>query len=156
MTPAVIWTMTAVALVLVVLLGAMPLKRLMRRREEGVALKSFRLQRELLEAKFFDLAGSLGKQRGLRWKECDWQPAVTFARDCRTHLLTAFVAVDIHFEAIAGGDMEDVAAVDTVRDAVALFHYEQGRWGTGGRALFNMNPEDAIIRFKDQYEPIIS
>ena len=71
-----------------------------------------------------------------------------------TGLLTAFVAVNISFEAIAGGDMEDVEAVNTVRDAAAVFHYQRGRWGTGGRALFNMNPHDAIQRLEGQYEPV--
>ena len=31
------------------------------------ALRVFRLQREMLEAKFFDLASTQGKPRGLRW-----------------------------------------------------------------------------------------
>ena len=33
---------------------------------------------------------------------------------CAAVLLTAFVAVNVRFEAIEGGDMEDVAAVSTV------------------------------------------
>ena len=69
-------------------------------------------------------------------------------------LLTAFVAVNIRFEAIEGGDMEDVEAVGLLRDAAALFHYQTGSWGTGGRALFNMNPADAISRLNGQYEPV--
>ena len=71
-----------------------------------------------------------------------------------TGLLTAFVAVNIRFEAVEGGDMEDVEAVATVRDAAALFHYNRGRWGTGGRALFNMNPEDALNRLEGQFEAV--
>ena len=122
--------------------------------QRAVAL--FRLQREQLEAKFFDLAAGLGKPRDLRWLECDWQNPVTFARDVHTGLLTAFVAVNIHFEAVEGGDMEDVEAVGTVRDAAAVFHYQRGRWGTGGRALFNMNPQDALIRLQGQFEPVSS
>jgi hypothetical protein len=50
--------------------------------------------------------------------------------------------------------MEGVEAVGMVRDAAALFHYHRGRWGTGGRALFNMNPSDALVHFKGQIEPI--
>jgi len=118
------------------------------------ALDAFRLQREMLEAKFFDVASTLGKPRGLRWIECDWEDAVTFARDRETGLLTAFVAVNIRFEAIEGGGMEDVAAVSSIRDAAALFHYQKGRWGTGGRALFNLNPDEALIRLENQFEPL--
>jgi hypothetical protein len=126
-----------------------------RAREVQRAMQGFKLQRELLEAKFFDLAASLGKPRGLRWVDCEWLEKVTFARDLSDGLLTAFVAVNISFEAIAGGDMEDVAAVGNIREAAAVFHYRKGRWGTGGRALFNMNPEDAVSRLQGQYEPIV-
>jgi hypothetical protein len=145
----------AVVLVLIVVLAvARPLVTSARQRRATRALKQFRLQREQLEAHFFNRAGSLGKPRGLRWLECDWQSQVTFGRDVKTGILTAFVGVNIRFEALEGGDMEDVEAVSMVRDAAALFHYHRGRWGTGGRALFNMNPSDALVHFKGQIEPI--
>jgi len=131
-----------------------PLRRWWRAREVETAVRLFRLHREVLEAKFFDVASSLGKPKGLRWLDCNWQQPVTFARDRNSGLLTAFVAVNVRFEAIEGGDMEGVAAVDTVRDAAAVFHYRGGRWGTGGRALFNLNPQDAIERLEDQFEPV--
>lgn len=117
-------------------------------------MQAFRFQREMLEAKFFDIAATSGKPRGLRWMDCGWGNEVSYARDRETGLLTAFVAVNIYFEAIEGGDMEDVEAVDTVRDAAALFHYQNGRWGTGGRALFNLNPEEALVRLENQFEPV--
>jgi len=116
------------------------------------AVRNFRFRREALEARFLDLARTLGKPRGLRWRECDWLESTTFARDRTSGLITAFVGINIHFEAIEGGDMEDVAAVGTVRDAVALFHFQNGAWGTGGKALFNMNPEDAVTRLVAQYD----
>jgi hypothetical protein len=131
-----------------------PLRTWWRAREAERAVRAFRLQREVLEAKFFDIASSLGKPRGLRWLDCNWQKAATFARDRSTGLLTAFVAVNIRFEAVEGGDMEGIAAVDTVRDASAVFHYQGGRWGTGGKPLFNMDPESALVRLEDQFEPI--
>jgi hypothetical protein len=152
------WVATAVFVVLAVAvaLAWRPLRRWMRRREVERALRTFRTQREQLEARFFDRAAALGKPRDLRWLECDWQDAVTFARDTESGLLTAFVAVNIRFEAVEGGDMEDVEAVGTVRDAAGVFHYRKGRWGTGGRALFNMNPADAVTRLQGQYEPVSS
>jgi hypothetical protein len=131
-----------------------PLFRAWRRRKEERALRAFRLQREQLEVQFFRLAASLGKPRGLRWLDCEWLDSVTFGRDVKTGMLTAFAAVNIRFEAVEGGDMEDVEAVSTIRDAAALFHFHRGRWGTGGRALFNMNPTDALVRLRDQFEPI--
>lgn len=144
-----------VAVVLVaVAFGAKPLARWMRAREAKRAIESFRIRREQLEAKFIDLASSLGKPRGVRWKECDWQEPVTFARERQTGLLTAFASVNVSFEAVEGGDMEEVEHVGLLRDGCALFHYQHGRWGTGGRVLFNMNPQDALVRLQTQYEAV--
>ncbi len=131
-----------------------PIRRFFAAREEKRALALFRVQREQLEARFFDMAAAIGKPRGLRWVDCDWLSDVTFARDRNSGLVTAFAAVNIRFEAIEGGDMEDIAAVSTIRDAAAVFHYQTGRWGTGGRALFNMNPVDAIERLAGQFDAI--
>jgi len=131
-----------------------PVRAWRERRETDRARQEFRRQREVLEAKFFDLAARSGKPRDLRWVDCDWLESVTYARDRKSGLLTAFVAVNIRFEAIEGGDMEGVAAVGNIRDAAAVFHYERGHWGTGGRALFNMNPVDAIERLQGQFKPV--
>lgn len=149
------WLIGSTLVVLVAIAGlAIPLAKAWQRRDVKHALQLFRLRREMLEARFFDVARGLGKPRGLRWVGCDWQNAVTFARDKQTGLLTAFVAVNIRFEAIEGGGMEEVAAVSTVRDAAAVFHYRDGVWGTGGRALFNMNPQDAVRQLSGQFSPI--
>lgn len=144
----------SIAILISIVLAWKPVSRWLRKKETREAIKRFRLQREHLEARFFDLARSQGKPRGLRWLDCDWQPEVLFARDLQSGMLTAFVAVNIYFEAIEGGDMEDVEHVSTVRDAAALFHYQRGHWGTGGRSLFNMNPQDAVARFEGQFEPV--
>ncbi|MCY2963727.1 MAG: hypothetical protein NT069_08795 [Planctomycetota bacterium] len=131
-----------------------PLRRLRRANEEASARTAFRQQREVLEAKFFDLAARSGKPRGLKWIDVEFLDDLGFARDRQTGLLAAFVSVNIRFEAIPGGDMEDVAAVGNVRDACALFHYEAGGWGTGGKTLFNVSPREAIARFHTQFEPL--
>lgn len=133
-----------------------PWRAARQRAETEQAMRQFRLQREQLEAKFLDLARASGKPRGLRWLDGEWQSEVTFARACDTGLLTAFVGLHVRFEAIEGSDMEGVAAVDTVRDAAAVFHYQRGRWGTGGRVLMNMNPAEAILRLAGQYNPVAS
>ena len=148
------WIVAALVVFAVVAFGARPLLNVLRRREAQAARKLFKVRREMLEAKFFELASRAGKPRGLIWKECDWQEPVTFARDLESGLLTAFVGVEIHFEAVEGGDMEDVEAVSTIRDAAAVFHYRQGQWGTGGKALFNMNPHDAVARLVGQFEAV--
>jgi hypothetical protein len=124
-----------------------------RRRELTRALAEWIRRRPELETQFLDLARASGKPQGLSWTACDWTGAIRFARERTTGLLTAFAGVVIHFEADEGGGMEGVEAVPLPRDATALFHYRHG-WGTGGRALFNMSPPDALERLKDQFDPI--
>ena len=148
------WLGMGAVLLGVVAVTAVPLAARWQRREARQATKLFQQQRAQLQLTFLQMARSVGKPRGLRWLDCDWLDAVTFARDRQSKLLTAFAGVNIRFEAIEGGDMEDVAAVSTVRDAVAVFHFQNGAWGTGGKALFNMNPQEAIERLVAQFEPI--
>lgn len=132
-----------------------PIAQAWREAEARRAIGEFRRQREQAEAKFFDLARSAGKPKGLEWIGCDWIAEETvFGRDVQTGQLAAFVPVNIRFEAIEGGDMEEVEAVGLLRDAAAVFHYQNGVWSTGGRALFNMNPGEALSRLEGQYEPV--
>ena len=114
--------------------------------------RQFLQQREHLEAAFFTAAGASGKPRGLRWSNCDWENEVAFARERQTGRLAALVAVTIAFEAIEGGDMEGVEAVGNLRNASAVFFHDGHRWRTTGKAIFNLNPGEAIEHFKGQYE----
>jgi len=118
------------------------------------AQELFALQRERLEAKFIDAASKSGKPRGLRWKNCDWDGPVAFARERRTGQLAALAGVTIQFEAVEGSDMEGLPAVATLRDASAVFFFHRGQWHTVGKIIFNMNPTMAIEHFKNQYEPV--
>ncbi|WP_437201879.1 hypothetical protein [Planctomicrobium sp. SH664] len=150
------WMMWLGSIPLVGMLFAVVLRmvKFYQRTESTRAMRLFRLRREGLEAKFFDLAVARGKPRGLRWVHCDWKNEVHFARDVENGLLTAFVGVDIYFEALEDGDMVDVEAVHEFREASAVFHYQGGIWGTGGKALFNLSPAHAVTRLAGQYEPV--
>lgn len=143
-----------VAVVGLIAVAWKPLQRRSRMAVLNQAQADFKMNREVLEAKFFDLASRCGKPRDLRWLGCDWDSDVLYATETQSRLLTAFVGINIRFEAVEGGDMEDVEAVGLLRDATAIFHYQNGMWGSGGRALFNMNPQDAINRLQGQFEPI--
>jgi hypothetical protein len=99
-------------------------------------------------------AASTGKPRGLRWQECEWEREIVFARERRTGRLTALVAVNISFEAIEDGDMENLLAAGDPRTASAVFVFARGQWRTEGRAVFNLNPVEALERLKRQYEPV--
>ncbi len=131
-----------------------PLRGIFQEIQIERARELFALQRERLEAKFLDLAAASGKPRGLRWKDCDWANEVQFARERTTGQLAALVGVTIRFEAVAGGDMEDLPSVGNLRNASAVFYFRRGHWHTSGRALFNMNPDEALNHFRGQYERV--
>jgi hypothetical protein len=118
------------------------------------ARELFVLQRERLEARFISAAAASGKPRGLRWQGCDFENEVAFARERRTGQLAALVGVTIQFEAVEGSDMEGLPAVGNLRNASAVFFFQRGQWLTVGKAIFNMNPPEAIEHFKTQYERV--
>jgi hypothetical protein len=111
-------------------------------------------QRPRLEDAFFQAASVSGKPRGLRWKQCQWENLIEWMRDKNTGQIVAFVGVTILFEAIEGGDMEGLAAVGNLRNATAVFFYENEQWQTAGRAIFNLNPNEAVAHFSAGYERI--
>ena len=113
----------------------------------------FERHRELLELQYFELASSTGLPRGLRWLHCEWLPSQILLRDRTTGQPNLLVSINLRFEAIAGSDMEDVAAVANIRDACAVFQWQKNAWITSGRTLFNMNPEEARQRLAASYEP---
>jgi uncharacterized membrane protein YsdA (DUF1294 family) len=114
-----------------------------------VLRRAFHRERERVEAKFVELASSGGKPRGLRWKDCDFEDGVAYARDRKSGELCAFVAVTVSFEAIEGGGMEDVEAVGNLRAATAVFRHKDRHWTTDGRVIFNLKPVQAIAHFQD-------
>jgi hypothetical protein len=118
----------------------------------GEARTLFHAQHTQLQERFFRAAAASGKPRGLRWKACEWAGPVEFARERGTGRLAALAGVTIQFEAVEGGDMEGVAAVGNLRNASAVFFFHRGRWQTTGKAVFNLNPDEALQRFAGQYE----
>ena len=144
----------AALLVALVALGWRHVRDLMREIRTERARELFRLQREHLEAKFFDLASHSGKPRGLSWSDVEWGDKVKFVRDRRSGDMVALVGITIQFEAVVGGGMEENPNVGNLRDATAVFNFYRSHWITQGRALFNMNPDVAIHRYHDQYEPV--
>ncbi|MEO8496017.1 MAG: hypothetical protein ABI614_13165 [Planctomycetota bacterium] len=128
------------------------------RRQQVSSLKrareTFRLRREWLEASFLGRAAASGKPRGLRWVNCDFENGVSFARDRRTGRYRALVGVTISFEAIKGGGMEDVEAVGNLRAATVVFRLDGPEWRADDRALFNLNPAEAIAHYQNELESV--
>jgi hypothetical protein len=148
-----IYVALGVAVLLIGILGAgavfarkrvLPIVRPVPQVTEESARDEFHIRREMLEAKFLTLAAGSGKPRGLAWSDCDFEDDVSFARDRESRELQALVAVTIRFEAVEGGGMEDNPNVGNLRAATAVFRFQHGVWMTDGRAIFNLNPAEAI------------
>jgi hypothetical protein len=150
------WILAGVAVIGVVLAAFAwrPAREVLRDIRTERARELFHLQRERMEAKFDDLARGTGKPHGLRWLDIEWSDGVRFVRNRQSGDMAAFVGITVRFEAIPGGGLEDNPNVSNMRDATALFNYDRGQWITEGRALFNMDPDVAIDRYHDQYEPV--
>jgi hypothetical protein len=119
--------------------------RAARRAEQLARIqRDFHRQREQLEAKFIDRAAASGKPRGLTWTNVDFDDDVIYVRDRRDRSLKALVAIEVSFEAVEGGGMEEVEAVSNVRAATAEFLYDGTRWCTAGRVYFNLAPSAAV------------
>jgi hypothetical protein len=151
-----IWLVPAVVVLAVGLLLFCwrPLNRFGRQIHLERARESFRLQRERLEAVFVRAARNSGKPRGLSWKDCQFESGVELVRDRKTGEIAALVEVVIEFEAVSGSDMEENVNVGKLRNASAVFFFHNGHWSTVGKAVFNMNPSEAVEHFKGQYERV--
>ena len=110
--------------------------------------------RDALQREFITAAAATGKPRGLSWKQCDLHEGQLFAVDRTSGELFALVGTTISFEAIAGGDMEDVEAVGNLRYATAIFAHRQGRWTTDGRVVFNLEPAQTLERYQESLQPL--
>ncbi|MHC2066580.1 hypothetical protein ACYFX5_03835 [Bremerella sp. T1] len=149
------WTIWISVTVLVVIAGAWAVAVWIGRRRvrqnllnQEQAKRQFQLRREWLETEFMKAAAASGKPRGLRWVDCEFGNDVQYACDEENGLLRAFISVTVRFEAIEGGDMEDVAAVGNLRAATGVFEYTGNRWVANPRAIFNLSPNQAILHFK--------
>jgi hypothetical protein len=114
------------------------------------AIERFHTRRPTLEAAFLAAANATGKPRGLRWVACQFDPGVLFAAERPSGNLCALVGATVSFEAIEGGGMEEVEAVGNLRYATAVFVHRGGAWTTDGRAVFNLEPAQAIERFGER------
>lgn len=147
------WIWIAGALILGGFLGVLAWARFrpVRRTSVERARKLFHLQRERLEFRFLTLAQGFNP-RGLELAECDFDDEVSFARDRHSGSLRAYVAVTIRFRALEGGGMEDNPNVENLKAGSAEFRLLGSDWGTDGRVHFNVNPVEAIHRYRQELE----
>ena len=150
------WIAVGIGVAVLALLGLM---LVLGSRVPGRARRLFFQQRRLVQEEFILAATATGKPRGLRWKACDWggeASVPTFALDHGNGVIVALVPVTIQFEAVEGSDMEGLPAVGTLRNASAVFAFDgRANWRPTGRAIFNLNPDEVLTRFKDQFRPLV-
>jgi hypothetical protein len=151
-----LWLVPVAVLIVLVVIALVwrPFRAFSREVQLERARELFLLQRERLEMHFVKAAAASGKPRGLRWKDCEWESEVVFARERQSGQLAALVSITIQFEAVPGGDMEGLPAVGNLRNASAVFFFQRGHWHTVGKAIFNMNPDEAVNHFRNQYERV--
>ena len=122
--------------------------------QQKLAMLQFAELQEKLQTEFLAAAGSTGKPRGLRWKNCELHENAIFATDRASNELCCLTGVTVSFEAIEGGGMEDVEAVSNLRSATAIFFFRNHGWTTEGRVIFNLEPEQALERFQETLEAV--
>ncbi len=154
---AVFWTVTGVVGLLLAagLVGWHVSRWRKTRRAKHVlrlAREVFRRRREWLEADFVTRASERSKPRDLVWVGCEFEDAVSYARDRGTGHLRALVGVSISFAADDASDSEGSAAVVAVRCGTAVFRFENGQWTSDGRAVFNLSPAETIRRFEHELD----
>lgn len=118
------------------------------------AVAAFEGRLPALADEFHAAASATGKPRGLRWKSCDFGDSAQFAIDRVSDELYALAPVTISFEAVEGGGMEEVEAVGNLRTASAVFVHRDGDWTTDGRAVFNLEPAEAIKHYDQSLRPL--
>ncbi len=135
------------------------LHRGIQRRKARVVLDQRRLifmkDRESLQQQYFEQVSTSGKPRGLEWVRCEFESEVIFARDRHHGQMRALVGVTIQFEAVEGGDMEEVEAVGNLRAGTAVFLNDGEQWFTDGRILYNLDPDQALEHFADELEVMV-
>lgn len=133
-------------------LGAYRRRQFRKRVERSV--RQFQTGDRSLGDAFLKAAAATGKPRGLSWKSCDFHDDVSFASDRATGETYALQGVTIAFEAVVGGDMEDVEAVGNLRCGTAIFVHRNGNWTTDGRAVFNLQPTETLERYRECLVPL--
>ncbi len=119
-----------------------------------LAMLQFPDFRDALQSQFLAAARATGKPRGLHWKNCELHENPRFAYDRTSGELYALISITVSFEAIAGGDMQDVEAVDNLRSATAIFFHRNGNWTTDGRVVFNLEPAQTLEHYQKSLVPL--
>lgn len=140
-----IYLIAAIALAALLVIGLKKWSEAQQRKLFQTAVAEFPGQSHLSE-QFLRAANATGKPRGLHWKSCELVGQPLLATDKKSGEILALNGASIGFEAIPGGDMEEVEAVSDIRYVTVVFVYRDGKWQADGRAIMNLEPAQALQR----------
>ena len=120
----------------------------------GRAKQQFHVQRERLEAKFVQLAAAQVRPDAPQVADCTFEDDVSYVRSRTTGQLSAFVAVTIATEGITSALPTGVSVVENLQAGTAVFRFDRDHWETDGRAILNLNPDEAAERFGSDLEVV--
>jgi hypothetical protein len=140
-----VYLIAAIALAVVLVIGWKKWRVAQRQKLFQTAVAEFPRQQNLSD-QFLRAANATGKPRGLRWKSCELAGEPLFTTDKKSGEILALSGATIGFEAIPGGDMEEVEAVDDIRYVTVVFVYRNREWQADGRAIMNLEPAQALER----------
>jgi hypothetical protein len=140
-----VYLIAAIALAVVLVIGWKKWRQAQRQKLFQTAVAQFPRQQNLSEL-FLRAANATGKPRGLRWKSCELAGEPMFTTDKKSGEILALSGASIGFEAIPGGDMEEVEAVGDIRYVTVIFVYRDREWLADGRAIMNLEPAQALAR----------
>jgi hypothetical protein len=149
-----LWIALPIAALLVAVYWSLNARPRRQQQDAVRAREQFAKDREKLQAVFLTAAAATGKPRGLAWKACVLNDGVLLARERGMNELLGLADATISFSAIEGGGMEEVEAVGNLRAATAVFHWDGVRWTTRGRTIFNLEPGEALERYRESLEPV--
>jgi hypothetical protein len=145
-----LWLVPVAGLALFVLIwwvfSMMPTIRSERARE------LFRLQEERLADLFLNAARETGKPRGLLWSECNFTGEIVLAKEKESQQIHALVPIQIQFQAAPESDMMENPNVEHPRVGCAVFVFDSGEWQTQGKAIFNLDPMQALECYAKNYD----
>jgi hypothetical protein len=140
-----VYLIVAIALAVVLVIGWYKWRQAQQQRLFRTAVAEFPRQQNLSEL-FLRAANATGKPRGLRWISCEVVGEPVFTTGKKSGEILALSGATIGFEAIAGGDMEEVEAVGDIRYVTVVFVYRNREWQADGRAIMNLEPAQALAR----------
>jgi hypothetical protein len=139
------WSLVAVGILLAgVACFGRPAWKASRASRLAQAKRRFHAQREGLEAKFVQLASARRKPESHRWIDCSFADDVVYVRKRATGELSAFVAMTIAGDDVGNAPRGSADAVGNLQAGTAVFRFDRDHWVTDGKAILNLNPDEAI------------